>query len=197
LNPVAARALAGAFDARQVVKRYLAFVRGWPEDDAFVDHPLRPDDSPPGAVAQPAQTRVRTLVRVEIPEPSDARFATTRAALIEATPVTGRRHQIRRHLKHIAHPIVGDATHGKGPLNRWWADRLGIQRLWLHAQSIEFNADGARSQEASSGVAWSAIDARLAVDERALEHEPGRQWSELWRALAPFAVDSRREVGPY
>ncbi len=48
-------------------------------------------------------------------------------------PTTGRRHQIRRHLKHLAHPIIGDATHGKGPLNRWWAQRLGQQRLWLHA----------------------------------------------------------------
>ena len=48
----------------------------------------------------------------------------------------GTRHLIRRHLKHVAHPIIGDATHGKGPLNRWWAERLGQQRLWLHAQSL-------------------------------------------------------------
>ena len=54
-----------------------------------------------------------------------------------AEPTTGRRHQIRRHLKHIAHPILGDATHGKGPLNRWWAAHLGRQRLWLHAWSLE------------------------------------------------------------
>ena len=51
-------------------------------------------------------------------------------------PTTGRRHQIRRHLKHLAHPIIGDATHGKGPINRWWADRLGQHRLWLHAWQL-------------------------------------------------------------
>ena len=68
---------------------------------------------------------------------SDARFASTRASLVLAEPTTGRRHQIRRHLKHLAHPILGDATHGKGPLNRWWAAHLGRQRLWLHAWSLE------------------------------------------------------------
>ncbi|MCP6258912.1 tRNA pseudouridine(65) synthase TruC, partial [Klebsiella pneumoniae] len=52
-------------------------------------------------------------------------------------PLQGRRHQIRRHLKHIAHPILGDATHGKGPLNRAVAAHLGITRLWLHAQRLE------------------------------------------------------------
>ena len=38
-------------------------------------------------------------------------------------------------MKHIAHPIIGDATHGKGPLNRAVAGYLGMQRLWLHASS--------------------------------------------------------------
>src|SRR5258708_39888890 len=62
---------------------------------------------------------------------------TTLFRSVEALPATGRRHQIRRHLKHVAHPIIGDATHGKGPLNRWWAERLGLQRLWLHAHALE------------------------------------------------------------
>jgi tRNA pseudouridine65 synthase len=57
-------------------------------------------------------------------------------ALLEAEPLQGRRHQIRRHLKHIAHPILGDATHGKGPLNRAVAAHLGQNRLWLHARSL-------------------------------------------------------------
>ena len=55
----------------------------------------------------------------------------------EAVSGPGRRHQIRRHLKHIAHPILGDATHGKGPLNRAVAAHLGVNRLWLHAQALE------------------------------------------------------------
>jgi tRNA pseudouridine65 synthase len=52
-------------------------------------------------------------------------------------PLTGRRHQLRRHMKHIAHPIIGDATHGKGPLNRAVADLIGLQRLWLHAERLQ------------------------------------------------------------
>jgi tRNA pseudouridine65 synthase len=52
---------------------------------------------------------------------------------VQLQPLTGRRHQLRRHMKHIAHPIIGDATHGKGPLNRAVAQHIGVTRLWLHA----------------------------------------------------------------
>ncbi len=90
-----------------------------------------------------------------LPEPSDARHAGTRASLVLAQPTTGRRHQIRRHLKHLAHPIIGDATHGKGPLNRWWAERLGLQRLWLHAWRLQLPhpVDG-RWITLDSGLRW-------------------------------------------
>lgn len=137
LHAEAARALGQAFEAQAVHKRYLALVRGWPPDTAEVDHPLKPDDAPDHAPAQPAHTRFRTLARLAWPEAFDPRFPMTRLAVVEARPGTGRRHQIRRHLKHLAHPILGDATHGKGPLNRWWAERLGGQRLWLHAQALD------------------------------------------------------------
>jgi len=133
LHPAAARALSQSFEHHRVRKHYLALVRGWAPASAEVDHALRPDDAPPDAPVQPAHTSLRCLARLELPEGADARFPSTRASLVEARPTTGRRHQIRRHLKHLAHPILGDATHGKGPLNRWWAERLGQQRLWLHA----------------------------------------------------------------
>ncbi len=136
LHADATRALSQSFEHHQVEKRYLALVRGHAPAHVLVDHALRPDDAPPHAPVQPARTLLRCLARVELAEASDARFPTTRAALVEAMPETGRRHQIRRHLKHIAHPILGDATHGKGPLNRWWAERLGLQRLWLHAWQL-------------------------------------------------------------
>lgn len=136
LHSDAARALSQAFEQHATHKRYLAMVRGWPPAEAEVNHPLRPDDAPPDAPVQDAHTRFRTLAQLTLPQASDPRFATTRAALVEAVPTTGRRHQIRRHLKHLAHPIIGDATHGKGPLNRWWAERLGQQRLWLHAWQL-------------------------------------------------------------
>ncbi len=138
LHADAARAMAGLIASHAVRKRYLALVRGWAPEAVQVDHALRPDDAPPDAPAQAACTHLRRLARFERDEAFDARHPATRCSLVQAEPVTGRRHQIRRHLKHLAHPILGDATHGKGPLNRWWAARLGLQRLWLHAQSLAF-----------------------------------------------------------
>lgn len=139
LSADVASLLGAMFEQGRMDKRYLALVRGWPsEDDGLVDHPLARDPELPSA-GQPmleAQTRWRVLRRIDWPLVTDARFPTTRVALLEAEPLQGRRHQIRRHLKHIAHPILGDATHGKGPLNRAVAAYLGTQRLWLHARSL-------------------------------------------------------------
>ena len=138
LDPEATRQMAQAFEARQVDKGYVALVRGWAPDAVRVDHPLKPDDAPADALAQTAVTDVLCLRRVEVPDAVDPRHPTTRVSLVEARPLTGRRHQIRRHLKHLSHPIIGDATHGKGAHNRWWAERLGLQRLWLHAFELAF-----------------------------------------------------------
>ncbi|HEY0954059.1 MAG TPA: pseudouridine synthase [Roseateles sp.] len=139
LSAEVASLLGAMFEQGRMAKRYLALVRGWPAEDAgLIDHPLARDPELPSA-GQPlldAQTRWRVLRRLEWPFATDPRFATTRVALLEAEPLQGRRHQIRRHLKHIAHPILGDATHGKGPLNRAVAAHLGRQRLWLHALEL-------------------------------------------------------------
>ena len=120
-------------------KTYHAVVRGWPAADGLIDHPLArlTDDARAGRdEIQDARSRFRTLERYQLPLPG-AHFATTRCALVELQPLTGRRHQLRRHMKHIAHPIVGDATHGKGSLNRAVAGLLGVHRLWLHALRLE------------------------------------------------------------
>lgn len=139
LSAEVASLLGAMFEQGRMAKSYLALVRGWPaEAQGVVDHPLARDPEKPSA-GQPmldAQTRWRVLQRLEWPVTTDPRFATTRVALLEAEPLQGRRHQIRRHLKHIAHPILGDATHGKGPLNRAVAAHLGQHRLWLHAQRL-------------------------------------------------------------
>ena len=141
LSAEVAALLGAMFEQGRMAKRYLALVRGWPaQDEGLIDHPLARDPELPsaGQPLLPAQTRWRVLQRLEWPLATDARFTTTRAALLEAEPLQGRRHQIRRHLKHIAHPILGDATHGKGPLNRAVAGFLGVQRLWLHARELCF-----------------------------------------------------------
>lgn len=162
LSAEVASLLGAMFEQGRMEKRYLALVRGWPgEDEGLIDHPLARDPELPSA-GQPmleAQTRWRVLRRLEWPVATDARFATTRVALLEAEPLQGRRHQIRRHLKHIAHPILGDATHGKGPLNRAVAAHLGLNRLWLHAQRLALNhpVSGAPLVlEAVPDAAWPA-----------------------------------------
>jgi tRNA pseudouridine65 synthase len=57
--------------------------------------------------------------------------------MVELQPDTGRQHQLRRHLKHIAHPIIGDATWGKGIHNRFFQQRFGCHRLLLACTRIE------------------------------------------------------------
>ncbi len=139
LSAAVASLLGAMFEQGRMDKRYLALVRGWPREDAgLIDHPLARDPELPsaGQALLAAQTRWQVLARTEWPLSTDTRFATTRVALLAAEPLQGRRHQIRRHLKHIAHPILGDATHGKGPLNRAVAAHLGLNRLWLHAERL-------------------------------------------------------------
>ncbi len=144
-----------------VTKTYLAVVRGWPADDGLIDHPLRrlADDARRGGHAidiPPARTHYRTRQRYLLPLPQ-GEFAQTRCALLELRPETGRRHQLRRHCKHIAHPIIGDATHGKGALNRALAALLGLQRLWLHASVLQLAhpvSGQALRIEAPTGAEW-------------------------------------------
>ncbi|QTD46580.1 pseudouridine synthase [Ottowia testudinis] len=141
LDAATASALGQAFETPgAIAKTYRAVVRGWPPANGVIDHPLTrlPDDARAAmgaAVAQPARTHFRVLEKLTLPLPYGD-FAETRCAVLELQPETGRRHQLRRHCKHMAHPIIGDATHGKGPLNRALADWLGVQRLWLHAESL-------------------------------------------------------------
>ncbi len=160
LTPQVASLLGAMFEQGQMDKRYLALVRGWPAmDEGCIDHPLARDPEQPSA-GQPmlaASTRWRVLARLAWPLVTDPRFTTTRVALLEAEPLQGRRHQIRRHLKHIAHPILGDATHGKGPLNRAVAALLGTQRLWLHARELRFThpvTGAALVLQAPPGAGW-------------------------------------------
>lgn len=138
-----ARHFSAAFADGMVAKTYLAVVRGWPAMAGCIDHPLRrqPDEAEwidPRAelIPQAALTHWRRLATTELPLSTD-RYATTRIALLELHPETGRRHQIRRHLKHIAHPIIGDATHGKGAINRAIAEHTGCARLLLHCARLE------------------------------------------------------------
>jgi tRNA pseudouridine65 synthase len=122
LSSEAARALCERFERREVAKCYLALVRGNPPEEQLVDHPLRPEQA--GAAPQPAQTELRRLAQWG------------RYAWVEARPRTGRLHQIRRHLKHVSCPIIGDVRYGKGEHNRLFRERYGLHRLALHAAAL-------------------------------------------------------------
>ena len=128
-----AAAVATQFASHTVGKRYLAVVRGWPPDAGTIDHPLTHETKDP----QPALTRFRTLERITLPLRAD-RYPESRYALVEACPETGRTHQIRRHLKHLGHPIAGDTTHGVGAHNRLWRSAFGCHRMLLACTALEF-----------------------------------------------------------
>ena len=145
LTPEIAGSLTRQFEAGTVDKRYLAVVRGHPAETGLIDHPLsrqRDDHEFAGEhasnEAQAARTRFRRLATIELPVAVD-RYPSSRYALLELEPLTGRRHQLRRHLKHIAHPIIGDATHGKGIHNRFFAETYGCRRLLLACTHLAFD----------------------------------------------------------
>jgi len=129
LDPGTARRLQEQWLAGRVRKRYLALVRGIPPAAGVIDHPV--PRSPRGPRV-PAVTEYRRLGTFE------------RYALLEVVPRTGRLHQIRRHLKHLSHPVIGDVRYGKGEHNRLFRSRFGLHRLALHALELRFDhpADG-------------------------------------------------------
>ncbi|WP_296933577.1 pseudouridine synthase [uncultured Marinobacter sp.] len=137
-----ARTLGMAMMAGEVAKTYLAMVRGWPPEQGEIDYPLReePEDRRLKGVEQPvrdALTYYRTLATTEIPVEIE-KYPSSRYAVVELFPKTGRKHQLRRHMKHINHPIIGDANHGRGRHNRYFAERFGQGRLMLAATKMAF-----------------------------------------------------------
>ncbi len=145
LDPETAKLLALQFREHRLEKRYLALLRGWAEEQGTINYPLV--DGPikgdygqqrAGEEPRPAVTAYRTLSRVELPI-SDGRHPTSRYSLVEARPTTGRRHQLRRHFKHIFHPIIGDTTYGDGRHNRRFRQQYGVQRLLLHAERLDLS----------------------------------------------------------
>jgi tRNA pseudouridine65 synthase len=148
LSSDSARELSRQFSDASVRKHYLAVVRGHCPEAGTIDHALKeePDrmadrDRLSGLSAhqrppQPAVTRYRRLGTVEIPVAVE-RYPQTRYSLVALEPRTGRRHQLRRHLKHIGYPIIGDAKHGKGVHNRFFQRQYDCHRLLLACTGLE------------------------------------------------------------
>lgn len=141
-------------DKAGVEKDYWAVCRGWPEESFIVDHPL--DGGPGKPQKKPAVTRFARLAMCELAMPSHG-FDTSRYALLCAQPETGRFRQIRRHLKHVCHHLIGDTSHGDGRHNRNFR-MLGIHRMLLHARRLAFD----HPHSGERVVARASVDAEFA-----------------------------------
>lgn len=129
----AAGPLQAALTAPETVKTYLAFVRGYlkSEGPVVVERPMKDDNG----ILKEARSVVEWLGRSRDP----------RCSLLRVRPATGRWHQVRRHVRDLSHPIIGDSRHGDLRVNRWWKVEHGVRRLGLHALTLEMTfPDGAR-----------------------------------------------------
>ncbi|WP_439183071.1 pseudouridine synthase [Carboxylicivirga taeanensis] len=132
LNSRVAAKLKVIFEDPSTQKTYIAIVRGYFPDVIELDYPLTSDRGK----TQEAITHFKTLKRSELPVPF-GKFNTSRYSLIEAYPKTGRMHQIRKHLNHLRHPIIGDRPHGCNKQNRLFKERWHMTTMLLHARQLE------------------------------------------------------------
>lgn len=138
-----ARLVSEQFEQRQVEKRYFAVVRGYTPEAIEIDYPLKEiaafksdQDKADEKGAKDALTHLKRLQTFELPF-SDGRFPTSRYSYVELNPKTGRKHQLRRHMKHISHPIAGDVKYGKGNHNRIFREHFNCERLMLAASELQ------------------------------------------------------------
>lgn len=141
LNVESLKALQSQFTTGDVEKTYWAVVRGYLDGNGTIDYPLKREvdkySQAATEVTQSAVTHYRCLAQTELPIPV-RRYPTTRYSWVELKPETGRKHQLRRHLAHLRHPIIGDTRHGDGMHNRFFREHFDIRRLLLHAHELAF-----------------------------------------------------------
>lgn len=143
LNSDMARTMSQLFEQHQIQKSYLAVVRGYLEGEGRIDYPLKvqldkiADKFSQEKEAQDAITDYKGLATVEMPYPA-GKFQTARYSLVQLFPQTGRKHQLRRHMKHLFHPIMGDTNYGDLHQNRALIANTGCDRLFLHSNYLQF-----------------------------------------------------------
>lgn len=143
LDAEVAKRVSEQFEQRKVHKTYFAIVRGYTPETLEIDHPLKEiaafksdQEKADQKDAKDARTSLTRLETFELPV-SDGRFPTSRYSYVELVPSTGRKHQLRRHMKHISHPIAGDVKYGKGNHNRIFREQLDCERLMLAARDLQ------------------------------------------------------------
>lgn len=121
------------FQNGQVTKKYLAILRGYAPDQLDIDYPLAKENG----TMQEAFTSFVTLKRAEL-DVAFGKHPTSRYSLVEATPTTGRMHQLRRHFAHIFYPIIGDRKHGCNKQNKFFKEQWEMTTMLLHASELTF-----------------------------------------------------------
>jgi tRNA pseudouridine65 synthase len=118
-------------------KQYVALVRGHFKVDAdTIDYPLT-DPETGKHEPQQAITHYKVIAQSEMPWPIGLRYDSARFSLVEASPETGRRQQIRKHFAHLRHPIINDTRHGDVKYSKWFKENGMKGRLMLHANKLE------------------------------------------------------------
>jgi tRNA pseudouridine65 synthase len=120
------------FSDGKIQKKYLAIVRGFALESGRIDYELKREDGQ----MQQAITNYTTLDKIELDLPYSG-HPSSRYSLVEAIPETGRMHQIRKHLAHIHHPIIGDRPHGCNKQNKLFKEKWNMTSMMFHARSIE------------------------------------------------------------
>lgn len=163
LDSGTARIMSEQFLEHIIEKKYIAVVRGYIEEEGFLDYALSvkldkiaDKNSKKNKEAQEARTSFKRLATVELPY-AVGRYEKTRYSLVELTPSTGRKHQLRRHMKHLSHHIIGDTKYGRGEHNKMVRKHYHCNRLMLHALSLEFTHPYTNKKlvlKASSDTTW-------------------------------------------
>jgi len=144
LNAEIIQIMSEFFRTHEVQKEYITVVRGYTKEEEFIDYPLKQmldtkEQKKEGITkeAQEAQTHYERLATVELPY-SVSRYPVARYSLVKLLPKSGRKHQLRRHMKHVFHPIVGDTKHGRGEHNKLFREKFSCHRLLLHSHRVTF-----------------------------------------------------------
>ncbi len=126
LSSETARGLQASITSPTTRKEYLVLVRGSAADSGEIDRPL----TGANGEKKEALTHYEKIGEVY------------RSSLLRVRIFSGRRHQIRRHLAHLSHQVIGDTTYGKGKINRFLREEHGLPRMFLHCARLAFDHPG-------------------------------------------------------
>ncbi|WP_394174698.1 tRNA pseudouridine(65) synthase TruC [Thalassotalea litorea] len=180
LSQDVARLMGEQFSDNRIQKTYITMCRGFTPDSGIIDHPLKEkldklgdrfvsEDKP----AQQATSEYETLAKASLPVPL-GKFPTVRYSLLKLKPKTGRRHQLRRHMAHLRHPMLGDINYGDNKQNPFFGKHFGFRRLMLHAWQLDFIHPITRQKiniRASLDTQWQQVFSALQWQNPDISHD--------------------------